>query len=241
MGFKSSLAVSLKAALMAGWVSCIAWQAQAASVTYDVTYPQWPGAVEAGAGPLSVIWPQFDPSLGTLTGVTYDVTGTMAFTLTNNNAAPSSLVYYAFSVGLTGNGTGLTYKSPSQTASQDQIYDWSVMDGPSTVQPGATTRDFTVDFQRTPDLGLTPFIGLGVIDFNLSLSKDISCYSLDGSGGYGCNYGGSGGANVTYDYVPSDPTLDGSGDPSSVPTPASAALLITGLGLSGLTRRRTAR
>jgi hypothetical protein len=240
MGMRAPSRSIFRTMFMSAAVVVCCGRAHAASITYDTAFAQWPGPVEAGASPVSALWPQFNPALGTLNSVVYAVTGTLTFTLTNPGSAPSSTIDYQFSVGLTGNGTGLTYKTPFQTANMDANINWGVQDGPVIVDPGATTRSFAVDFQRTPDLGLAGFIGTGSVNFDVALSDATSCYDFDGITAVGCLYGGNGTLGMTYTYTPPGTptgTPTGPSDPppdSSVPAPSGAGLML--LGLLGVAR-----
>ena len=196
-----------------------AGNAQGAVITYDTATTDV--LFNGQSSPLTL--PQFDPSLGTLQGVTYDVTG--GFTFSVSQSAPFSIFpNFNFSKGLTLNGAGLTWKSPGSGQNFDTVINWGPDFGVM-LAPGETlTRMATVNFFRLPDLGFSPFIGTGDITAEIGVSEDSDlCYSEDlyAHPQYSMSCRQSGGLDVavTYDYTP---------------VPEAPAVMLFGLGLLGL-------
>lgn len=223
----------LRNALLAG--ACVlalgAGAAQAATVTHAFTNPAAPTELNQ-TGTLSL----FDPTLGTLTGVTLTLTGGVDTRLelstlgpVDRNGTASSSIFLFFSTSLPG------VLPPDFTPDVTVTFNF----GTVTI-PGGGRPALVIDPPlRTESITLT---GLPLAGFTGPGSFTVACETMSGlsiSGGGGqvrSNQTTTGfcGAAVTYTY-----TAGGGGGAAVVPTPTSFALLGAGLLGLGLTRLRS--
>lgn len=197
--------------------------AQAATITFTDTLPLQD--VELG-GTVSVA--QFDPSLGTLTGVTWSLTGAIASILGIQNDGPNTVQGSAF--------TSVDFDFDSAVLSLGASPDFNVFATTGLVSLGSGE---TVLFPVTASTTITGSEAVSASFIGLSL-VDVLYFTTTGFGGSG--FGGDitisqatdAGIqfSITYEYD----------EVSEVPLPAAAPLMAAGLGLFGLygARRRKA-
>ena len=211
--------------------------AQAATITYsspatDIFY---------NGGDSAFAWRQFDPAAGLLNSVTYAVSG--AFTFSLSQTAPFSIQpSYSLSKGLTLNGAGLTVHYPSR-GDFDSVINQARPGDP--LAPGKTESwTVLVNFLRVPELGLTSFIGAGMINAGLGISEDSDlCTSNELTGTayhVDCSQTGNLAVSVTYDYTPGQTAAAQATlvPATGVPEPMAVLLLGFGLAATAAFRRR---
>ncbi len=230
--------------------------AGAATITYSAFYPtdnnpdpgqtpqnfaktDWDGSTQ------SVSLPQFNTSLGTLTGVDFSLYGgiTGSGTMTNNGQANANIESYhaTMDISLLAPGTQLPFDPDNSTALLTVSPQLFNINSPLTLAPGETysfggntpvttsnsgTASLATDFQ--------PYIGTGSLDYPLLASTGTDAITTGGDLQIVQNTLARAQATVTYTYDPAAPP-----PPAPVPEPASAALLGAGLLGLGLLRRRT--
>lgn len=189
----------------------------------------------AGGSSESLNFDQFNSALGTLTGVSFELTGTAdAVYSVATNSTSAFTTTGTTSTTLQVSGTGFTpASSPTLTAG---VTDGAVNASPSsgtfteTYFPGSASA---VDLSGSVDSGsLAAFIGAGTVAFAAEFPSATSSGSFTNPAGTFAGAGGGGQASgsleVTYDYTP-------------VPLPASAWLALSGLiGLGALARKQRA-
>jgi hypothetical protein len=174
--------------------------------------------------------PQFDPALGTLTGVNVTLEGEVLgdTTVTNNtggDVAAGTNFGANFLLDATGYGNWLNFAYPQITFSDNL----NTTDNTSATHSGLDLFDSASTSVSAGDASLYDWIGTGVDDLYLLPEDDTSFspYGIDGSHDMSANSN----LTVTYSY-----------GPTPTPEPGSLALLGLGLPMAGmwLRRKRTA-
>ncbi len=180
-----------------------------------------PFSLPVGPSQVTVQVPQFDPALGTLTGVNLSVSGTIQYLLDVFSTGPgpfSATVHDNLSFAMTPLPTGGTF-SGSIPANQT-VFTYS----PAALNFGPLTETFG------PGL-LGVFTGTGTVPFDLSLSA-VTIDQFSGSTVQNVLGFSQASGNVTADYMFTPAA-------TAVPEPASfGPLLLSLLSLSLLRRRR---
>jgi hypothetical protein len=205
-------------------------RAQAAVVTYSQSL-----SGEFTEGPVttfSFALPRFNPSMGALLDASYQVTTNIFFPILAFDAEgnPAIVDFFNFSAGQTLNGPGLTFKDPFFTSNFDIIF--NCVGGSLSEWSDCSSQSGS--FTRIPDLGLAPFIGTGSLPLKLGQSEGSDfCTAVTSSGdpAFCIPFASQVGLTVavTYNFDETRPT---------VPEPLSGLLLLTGIPLSALARRR---
>ena len=170
--------------------------------------------------------PQFDPSLGTLLGVTYSITGSIASILGVTNNSPGMVTGSAF--------TSVDFDLDSTAISLAASPDFNVFatTGPVPLDAGQSalfpvTASTTIMGAEAPSAA---FIGLGTVDLNFLTSTSF------GGSGFGGDIAISQATDagimfeITYEF-----------DSAVVPLPASAPLLALATGFLGWMSIRRSR
>ena len=192
-----------------------------------VTLSQTNSFALSGANVASLSWNRFNPSLGTLTGITFgasfDYSG--SFTAINNSSSARTVSYIAaylqFNFFGQAPGDGIYGLQGTET-----IISTSPSSG--TTVPGNSSRVFTILSGQTlafPSVDWVSdyrgyFTGTGTVDGDASVFLQVS-----GSGYLPTNTSANGSAILTYTY--------------QVPEPSALSLLAVGLGLVLRRSRRT--
>ena len=181
---------------------------------------------------------KFDTSLGTLTSIRFDLSG-----LVEGNGRAESEDSEATTVTLTlasllglkrPDGSTLVVTNPvfSQVfsfAPSDDVLDFAGQSGGSTGTVRAGASDFFISTSAS-DFALFSGVGGGMINLGVNA---IGTSNATGSGNLVSGFRTAAAANVkvSYDYTPF----------AEVPEPAGMTLILAGLGLLGLSRRRIAK
>jgi hypothetical protein len=181
--------------------------------------------------------PQFDPSIGILTSVSLEFTGTFTpiISIFNSSSSPGSVDAFANTTGVNPLGGAPGAPSPldfSGPYGGSSLVDYETVVFGQAVTPGLNDFPQPADIVGIPDLtsavpggSFGDFVGLGTtpVDYTLSGSSFIGGSVLSGTGiFFGWSGLVDGVVQVTYEYVPS---------------PGPAALLGFA-GLAAIRRRR---
>ncbi len=190
------------AVVLAGIVG-VAVPALADTISYDVAFSFY----QKGIGAQTVFGPQFNPYLGTLTGVSAIVSGTYLPDITGVDVPPSTTAaFYVDGQGYGGSGLGPT-----------EVGTYTLTDGKGPAQP--------FSFSASPLLGLQYYIDPNdSAAFANGFLLNVNAYSQpipsNAWGDFDDQSMFSGNVEITYTYT--------------VPEPSSLAILAFGAGLMGL-------
>lgn len=229
---------ALHAAAALGLVASLAMPALAETVLQDKPYTVV--GTSGSASSLGLTWDKFDPSLGTLTGVSLSINGTASGSVSVENTDVDAISLFDFfnRVRLTFSGTGS--KPGSQTTNNTALVSSPLIPtSPGTYSlGGGSTQSFTLDpasqalsgLSNNLDAFLAYFTGPGSFSTSLTQlpaigSSNSGFTTVDNSG-----LSSGGAVSITYTYTP-----------VPVPEPSTYALAAVGLGLAGFVRARRRR
>lgn len=177
----------------------------------------------------SILLPQFNAGLGTLTGVeiTIDSQINKSGSLVNNGseAAPVSYSYTLAQISVTGSGVNYS-QSATSTFTNGEIFGSVSGEGGSVVI--AELQEFSLDNLFNPG-DLSAFIGAGTVAYAVNASAILNTDCGSGNCGTLINTRMGAQMTVTYTYEP---------DVNQVPEPASIAMVGLGVLALGLVGRR---
>ncbi len=211
---------------MAGIIAVLSLVAAASAdtISYDVDF----GPTSVGATSYDIYLNQFNPSLGTLTGVTLtlDATASAGTISWDNEAGVSSNVTLGIGATVTAVGPDaltliavpLQKGTSTVTADTDDVADFIGTDAFSVT--GGTGSDSDTAYPTSP---FAAYLGTGTFSVNVSSAVETYLSTTGGFGPIDSSSGSfSGTVTVTYEYI--------------IPEPATMSLL--GLGGLALLRRR---
>jgi len=183
---------------------------------------------------------QFDPGQGTLTQVNITLSNVLvggegsAISITGAEGGSSGSTGFTADLLITGPGATTLFSGVYGASSGCTVEGFGSISSCFDIVPASDQNPtaFTPNPVAITGAGVTPFIGLGTVDLTAAianfLEENLTCNLLSGSlpeagcfPANGINW--SGDLTVTYDFTPAE---------STVPEPASLALL--GFGLAGL-------
>jgi hypothetical protein len=196
-------------------------------ITQTVALPATVATTVSPGGTSIVSFAQFDPSLGTLLGVSLSFAATSNTTVNIANNSTQTRVWTitpGSTASLSGNGFNLTDTVSGGLNTITLLPRF----GPG--NPRTASLAFAGSYADADSLttGFAPYLGLGTVNFTFAA---LNQWAVAGSGG-GFNFNPdsyTGGATLQYNYE----------QPSGiVPEPATWALLIAGFGMVGVSVRR---
>jgi hypothetical protein len=207
--------------------------AHADSVTFGPTLFDNGGPNYTAGSSGSFSLPQFNPALGTLTGVNLAITGN-SFGGSNyyenlGDNSGSATVTIGSNITVTGPASLVVITLPSESNTGPiGPYDGSLDPSDSVTVTGTSSSDSASNALTNPPTNLSAYIGLGSAPFNFSSTVNNSSSSTASPGVSGntppdFNFD----ATITYTY-------------SEVPEPASIGLIAVALPLLAARRRRKA-
>lgn len=207
--------------------------ANASTVTYS---NQFSGTTTVSNQAINVA--QFDPTLGTLTSATFDLSANMTTQAKTTTGGDFYLGWdkMTYTLSLGGNGLSISSSLPATrilgTGTPGTTFNpLTNMLYVSTTNPvtysGPTLNPSNTFVEST---SLSPFIGTGTLSFLLNAVSDDTLGVSDLSGAFGVTSNVLGTVKVSYTYLP-----------AAVPIPPASWLFGSGLlGLVGMARRKKA-
>lgn len=214
------------AALLA--VAAVTPAAAVTQISQTVAIPATTASVTAPGATANIGFSQFNPTLGTLLGVTLSFNASSNTTVTFVNNTPQSRNWTFTPKGtasLSGNGFTLSDTETGPTINRTLAQRF----GPG--NPRTATVNFAGTYSDSETLasGFVPFIGTGNVQFTFAA---LNQWTVIGSGG-GFNFNPdsyAGNATLVYDYqlAPYEPA----------PEPAAWAMMLAGFAAVGYAARR---
>jgi hypothetical protein len=200
----------------------------ATMISQTVAIPTTVASTTAPGGTSLVSFNQFNPTLGTLLGVTlsFDATSNTSVNFVNNTPQSRN---WAFTpkgtASLSGNGFNLSDTETGLTVNRTLAARF----GPSNPRTGTVSFGGTYSDTETLASGFVPFLGTGNVQFTFAA---LNQWTAAGSGG-GFSFSPdtyAGNATLVYDYqlAPYEPA----------PEPAAWAMMIAGFAAVGIAARR---
>jgi hypothetical protein len=219
---------------VSGALAVLARAAAGAAITMSAGYS---GSTDWSQG-LSI--PQFNPSLGTLTSVTVELSGGLNVTLEAENTSPNGTGGITMLETLSWSGTTITgtpivsnryvistpdFPNYQPLGVYDGTFDYA---GSSAFSETWSLTAFDTTTTYVDPSVLADFIGTGELSGNFASTANLSVWE-SGSGGWTASTSTSMEANVTYTYTP---------PPAPLPEPAGPMTTMLAGGPLCLMRRR---
>jgi PEP-CTERM motif len=219
------LPAALAAMLAYGMVSSPV--SAATSISQMVSIPATTASQLAPGGTALISFAQFNPTLGTLLGVSlsFEAVSDTTITIINNSTRRRTwTITPAGTATLSGNGFNLTGSDSAATT--------TLRVGPrfGPGNPNTASYSFAGSYgdAASLDSGLAPFLGTGAVEFTFAALNQWTATGIRSRASYGPDsYSGT----ARLDYLYELPA-------GIVPEPASWGLLIAGFALVGLSARR---